>query len=130
MGTFTHPITLIGTADGASETLEAPVDTGATFTTVPAPMLGRLGVRPERRVNLRLANGQVVQWDLGEVKAEIDGVRATILCVFGHDDSPPLIGAHTLEALLLVVDPVEGRLVPREGLLMRQTNGETCLNSR
>ena len=50
--------------------------------------------------------------------AQIDGVESTTLCVFGDPDAPPLIGAHTLEGFLLVVDPVEQRLVPREGLLM------------
>ena len=38
--------------------------------------------------------------------AELDGVKATILRVFGDNDTPPLIGTHTLDALLLVVDPV------------------------
>ncbi len=69
-------------------------------------------------MHLRLANGQVVEWSLGEVVAQLDGVRATILCIFGDVDTPPLIGAHTLEAFLLVVDPVEQRLIPKEALLM------------
>ena len=50
--------------------------------------------------------------------AQIDGVESTTLCAFGDPDAPPLIGANTLEGFLLVVDPVEQRLVPREGLLM------------
>jgi predicted aspartyl protease len=53
---------------------------------------------------------------MGEVVAELDGVRATILCVFSPPDAPALIGAHTLEAFLMTVDPVEERLVPKEAL--------------
>lgn len=63
MSTFSYPTTLIGPSSAGPETLEALVDTGATFTTVPAPFLERLGVRRQRRVRLRLANGQVVDLD-------------------------------------------------------------------
>ena len=85
---------------------------------MPGPVLERLGVRRQRKVRLNLANGQVVEWDLGEVVAEIGGVSATILCVFGEPETMPLIGAHTLEGFLLTVDPVEQCLVPKDALLM------------
>ena len=115
MGTFFHPITLFGPT-GAPETLEALVDTGSSFTTVPAPLLERLGVRAFARVRLRLANGQVAEADIGEVRAELNGLpRRTIFCVFGEPQAPPTIGAHTLEAFLLGVDPDQRRLVPLEG---------------
>ena len=42
-------------------------------------------------------------------------VAGGIICVFGDPDSPPIIGAHTLEGFLLSVDPVQQRLVPVEG---------------
>ena len=45
MGTFTHNITLIATSGDARESVEALVDTGATFTSVPASLLERLGVQ-------------------------------------------------------------------------------------
>ena len=122
MGTFFHHIRLIA-ASGKSETLEALVDTGAAFTTVPSPVLERLGVKPHRTVKLRLADGQVVEWRLGRVLAEIDGLQEETLCVFGSADAPPVIGAHTLQAFLLGVDPVEHRLVPREAFLMRMSGG-------
>lgn len=117
VGTFSHPITLIA-ASGDTETLDALVDTGASFTTIPASVLERLGVRPHRSVRRRLADGRTVEWRLGWVTAELDGVRENILCAFGDPDTPPLIGAHTLEAFLLAVDPLEHRLVPLEGLLL------------
>ncbi len=123
MGTFFHPITLTAPS-GASETLEALVDTGAAFTTVPAPVLERLGIRPHRTAKLRLADGHLVEWRLGWVTAEIDGLQEEILCVFGSPDAPPAIGAHTLETFLLGVDPVEQRLVPKEGYLMRLEDGD------
>ncbi len=115
MGTFTHPITLIGPA-GQRETLEALVDTGATFTSVPSEVLERLGVRPHRRVRLQLANGRVEERPIGRVEAELDGLEGFIYCVFSPPGAPAVIGAHTLEGFLLAVNPVSQRLVPVEGL--------------
>ena len=117
MGTLFHPITLVGPT-GLSETVNGMVDTGAMFTVIPAPVLERLGVQPFRTMPVRFANGQVQEWHMGQLDAELDGQRVPILCLFGSPDAPPLIGAHTLEALLLMVDPVEQKLVPKEALLM------------
>ena len=115
MGTFTHPITLYSASGDRSETLEALVDTGATFSSVPTPVLEGLGIVPERTVELRLANGQIDRRAIGEARAELNGVSATIICVFGDPNAPPVIGAITLEIFLLSVDPVERRLVPVAG---------------
>ena len=106
MGTFTHPITLYSPVGDRMETVEA--------TVVPGFILA-LGVRPRRAVNLKLANGQVVERRVGTVTAEIDGEQESIICVFGDAEATPLIGAVTLESFLLAVDPVGQRLVPTEG---------------
>ena len=113
MGTFSHPITLIGPNGGPLETLDALVDTGATFTSIPGTVLERLGVSAEWQVRLGLA---IRRRDMGRVDAETDGERRPIICVFGPDDAPVLIGAHTLEAFLLMVGPVEQRLVLKDAL--------------
>ena len=116
MRTFTYPITLIAASGDRAERVEALVDTGATFSSFPAPLLEQLGVRPNRTVRVRLANGQEDDWRLGQVEAELDGTQSAILCLFGPP--PPLLGAHALETFLLTVDPVEQRLVPKEAYLM------------
>jgi hypothetical protein len=59
-----------------------------------------------------------VEWRLGRVNAELEGLEENILCVFGSEDAPALIGAHTLESFLLGVDPISERLIPREGWLL------------
>ena len=73
-------------------------------------------MQSRRSIRLRLANGEIVEERVGKVVAELNGELATIMCVFGPPDAPSLIGAHTLEAFLLDVDPVEQRLVPVEAL--------------
>jgi predicted aspartyl protease len=117
VGTFFERITLIGPA-GVQETFQGMVDTGAMFTVIPTAVLERLGVRPIDAIPMRFASGQEDRWQLGQVDAELNGHRRPILCLFGSPDAPPLIGAHTLEAFLLMVDPVEQKLVPKEALLM------------
>ena len=117
MGVFTHTITIFS-QEGRSETLDGLVDTGAMFTVVPTPILNRMGVRPFRTVPVKLANGSIEQRPLAQVEAEIDGQRMPIFCLFGSPEAPPLIGAHTLEAFLLMVDPIDQKLVPKEAYLM------------
>ena len=116
MGNSTHAITLSAASGDHVETIDALVDTGATFTTIPSALLERLGVVAHRTVSLKLANGRVERRQIGEVRAELDGAAHTTSCVFGEPNAPPVIGAHTLEAFLLAVDPEGQRLVPVEGL--------------
>ena len=116
MGTFMHPITLYSQSGEQSETLDALVDTGSSFSTVPAPILERLGVARLTHVRLRLATGESVERAIGAVNAELNGLdRRPILCIFGDNGAPGLIGAQTLESFLLGVDPDRQRLVPVEG---------------
>ncbi len=122
MGTFTKRLTLRGAPTNGSEpavaVVDALVDTGALFSSAPADLLESLGVKQLRTMPVRFADGELKQVPLGEVEAEIDGQRMPILCFFGAEDVPPLLGAHALEAFLLVVGPIEQKLVPREAFLM------------
>ena len=127
MGTFFHPITIIG--PNGEETVEALVDTGASFTTMPASLLRRLGVTPHRRVRLRLADGTPREWDLGRMINRIDDEEEDSLAIFGEEGAPPAIGAYTLEGLSLGIDPLEERLIPREGFLMAKYGEITTLAS-
>ena len=112
MGNFTHATTLHSAYDDRTEVVEALVDTGATFSSVPAPVLDRLGVTPHRTVRLRLANGEVEQRAIGHVTVDLNGESDDTICVFRDPDSPAAIGAVTLEVFLPPDDPVEQRLVP------------------
>lgn len=41
------------------------------------------------------------------------GVSGVAPVAFGNDDAEPIMGAVTLEALMLMVDPIAQELVPR-----------------
>ena len=118
MGTFSITIEIGDPQGRRFESIDALVDTGATLTTVPAPILRRLGVVPSRRSTFRLANDQRVEMDMGETKVRVEGMETTTWVLFGDEGITPLLGAMTLEGLLLGVDPFNERLVPVEGLLM------------
>ena len=111
MGTFEWLMRITGT-EGRSRHIEAMVDTGAAYTTLPAPFLHDLGIAPLGWRRFLLADGRRVDMEYGEAVATIDGEHVTTLVVFGEDDGPALLGAYTLEGLGLAVDPVERRLVP------------------
>jgi len=119
MGTFRYPITLYSPDGTQSHRVEALVDTGATYTWVPRPVLEGLGHRPTFRRRLRLADGTIIERDGTEVPVEIDNARLTTVVIFGDSGSEALLGAVTLEQFSLAPDPVARRLVPVEALLMR-----------
>ncbi len=117
MGTFQYPIK-VGRLDGTQfEPVEALVDTGATYTWIPRPVLERLGITPSARRKLQLANGQVIDREAGPLLITIDGETVATTCIFGDPNSLPLLGAVTLEECGLAPDPVRKRLIPVIGLL-------------
>ena len=112
MGTFTSPLRISGMDERETREIEATVDTGAAYTTLPASLLRELGVEPVGRRRFLLADGRQVDMDYGRAWVSINGEREVTIVVFGADDAPPLLGAYTLEGLALAVDPVQQRLVP------------------
>ena len=88
------------------------VDTGASYTIVPANLLKELGVSPIDKIGLVLADGRRVEYDIGEAIATIDDRSIPTLVVFGDDHARALLGAYTLEGLRLAVDPSNGKLIP------------------
>ena len=75
MSTFTVRLQIGDLAATRFEEVEAIVDTGSTFTAVPRELLERLGIRPIRRQPFRLANGEVVQSDVGDARVRLEGIE-------------------------------------------------------
>lgn len=118
MGTFRVVIEIGDAAGERWEMVEALVDTGATYTSVPAPLLRRLGVTPHARDTFVLADGRRVERDIGQAWIRVSDRVVVTLYVFADPDATPLLGAYALEGLRLAPDPVGRRLVPIPGLLM------------
>ena len=112
MGTFQWPLRISGMDERETREIEATVDTGAAYTTLPARLLRELGVEPMGKRRLLLADGRRVDMDYGQAWVAMNGERIVTVVVFGEDDGPALLGAYTLEGLALAVDPVAQKLVP------------------
>ncbi|MGH7321646.1 MAG: aspartyl protease family protein [Candidatus Rokuibacteriota bacterium] len=118
MGTFRVPLE-IGDPQGQRwEPVDALVDTGASYTLLPASLLDRLGVPRARRWPFELADGRRLECDIGHALVRYDGESVPTIVVFGGEDAKPIMGAYTLEGLRLAPDPVGRRLIPVPGLLM------------
>lgn len=119
MGTFTVKVTLSHPEHRAKQlTLELLVDTGATWSLIPAEAARSLGVEPLETRPVRTADGRRFDLPLSEIRFTIDGRSLTTPCLIGAPDAPALLGAVTLEAFGLAADPVQKALVPVTGLLL------------
>ena len=118
MGTFRVQME-IGDPDGERfQTVEALVDTGATYTSAPASLLRQLGIAPRNTGAFILADGSRSERQIGQTWVRLDDESNIVPVVFADERSTPLLGAVTLEIFRLGVDPVGKRLIPVDGLLL------------
>lgn len=116
MGTFSCPIEVFSADGNHSATVDALVDTGSTYTCLPASLLHELGVVPYRRIQSELADGSIVADNLGIVQVRVEGINTPTLAIFASEGAPARLGAYTLEGALLAVGPVRQRLAPTHAL--------------
>lgn len=119
MGTFSVQIQVGDLAGARSVQVEALVDTGASDTVLPQDLLRELGIAALDQFTYSLADGRVVEYDVGEARLGLEGRERTTQVVFGPEGVTPLLGATTLQVFHLGVDPIAERLVPVQGLLKR-----------
>lgn len=117
MGSFRVQVEIGDPAGRRFDTIEALVDTGATYTWVPRDLLERLGVRPEEEWPFVLADGREVSYGIAWIRVKLDGRTQPTIAIFGDPGSEPLLGVFTLEGFRLAADPVNRRLMPVPGLL-------------
>ncbi|MBI3030080.1 MAG: hypothetical protein HYY64_11250 [Candidatus Rokubacteria bacterium] len=113
MSTLTYPA-LVANPRGDSPPVEVKcfVNTGAMFTCLPSSQLEALGLTPEWRVPIMLADGRQEEWAATEILLTIDGRTLHTTCLFGPPGSLALLGAVSLEQFALSVDPLTRTLVP------------------
>lgn len=88
------------------------VDTGSEFTWIPSTVLEALGVARERNQRFRLADGSVIERDLGYAIVHAGGTEAPDLVVFAEGSDAVLLGAHSIEGMNLKLDLASRQLVP------------------
>lgn len=87
------------------------VDTGAEATWIPRAVLLALGVAPERIERYRMADGRILEREVGFALVHVAGKATADDVVFAEPEDLVLLGARSLEGLNLRVDPRQKKLV-------------------
>ena len=118
MGTFREDIYVSDGNGGPGIQVNVLVDTGATYTVLPASLaLEKLGIVPDRRENFTLADGSKRVLPVGDAQIAAGGKRAFSPVVLGAEDTY-LLGATTLQSLGLIADTTSHRLIPAPELYL------------
>jgi clan AA aspartic protease len=100
-----------------SQECEFLVDSGAVYSVVPQSILKKLGIKPTSFREFILANGEVIKKPIGNAYFRYGGEVGAAPVVFG-EEGVFLLGATTLEALGMILDPIRRELKPLPMLLM------------
>ncbi|MBM3221245.1 MAG: hypothetical protein FJZ38_21650 [Candidatus Rokubacteria bacterium] len=117
MGLFSVDIEVIGFEQHEAEEHTALVDTGASYLSLPATALERLGYRSLGMQRVIFADGSAALWPITEVKVRLESRERTVIAFMAEAGAPSLIGAQTLETFGLGVDPLGLRLIPVDAYL-------------
>jgi aspartyl protease family protein len=88
------------------------VDSGAIYTVVPAALLQSLGIEPTAEEEFELANRETITRRKGIAAFRYEGRVGGADVIFGEEGDAHLLGAFTLEALGLALDPLRRELRP------------------
>ncbi len=86
------------------------VDTGAIDCMVPGEELEKIGIQKEGKSVYELANGEIVEYELGFARISFMGQETVSQIIFGPKGVEPILGVVVLENLGFVVDPVSKQL--------------------
>ena len=95
-----------------TELVECLVDSGAVYSVVPSAVLERLGIAPLVEERFRLADGSSVTRRKGIALFKYGDRVGGADVIFGEARDAQLLGALTLEALGLTLDPLRRELKP------------------
>lgn len=115
MGKFWVTVGVGHPYEGDLAEVSALVDTGATHSMMPDSLLTQLHIEPVVQRSIRFADGGRERRGVGVARIAYRGEEWPCPVIFGPEDQY-LLGATTLEAFALLVDPIEGELVPEEYL--------------
>ncbi len=95
-----------------TETVRFLIDSGAIYSVVPADILQKLGIQPLTEQVFNLADGSKIVRKKGIAMFKYKDAIGGADVVFGEASDSKLLGAFTLEALGLALDPLRRELRP------------------
>lgn len=93
-----------------TDTLDFLIDSGAIYSVVPTPTLEKFGLKPLSEQEFRLADGTRIQRKKGWALFRYGDKVGVADVIFGEEGDSVLLGALTLEALGLALDPIKREL--------------------
>lgn len=99
-------------APDITERIEFLIDSGAIYSVVPSQILTRLGILPLVEQVFRLADGTKITRKKGVALFKYGDRIGGADVIFGEEGDSVLLGAFTLEALGLSLDPLRRELHP------------------
>lgn len=95
-----------------TEAIDFLVDSGAVYSVVPKSILRKLKIKPLAEQEFRLADGSKILRKKGVALFKYGNRVGGADVLFGEKDDSNLLGALTLEALGLSLDPLRRELKP------------------
>ena len=95
-----------------TEKLEFLIDSGALHSVVPARILKKLGIKPIKKEEFRLADGSRILRKRGGAFFRYGDRVGVADVIFGEPGDSLLLGATTLESMGLALDPLKRELKP------------------
>ncbi|HOX37673.1 MAG TPA: aspartyl protease family protein [Candidatus Brocadiia bacterium] len=95
-----------------SRGVEFLVDSGAIYSVVPEAVLAALGISPLTEQEFRLANGDKIRRRKGLAVFRYGDRAGGADVIFGEKGDHNLLGALTLEALGVFIDPLKREIRP------------------
>lgn len=87
------------------------VDSGAVYSVVDGNVLKKLGIRPTREKEFLLANGDAIKRKMADAVYFYGSEKGHAPVIFGEKGDCNLLGAVTLEALGVILDPIRRQLL-------------------
>ncbi|MFI5386141.1 MAG: aspartyl protease [Fimbriimonadales bacterium] len=118
---LTHKLLMVKETRRAKKSREVEflIDSGAVHSVVPIKVLEALGIEAYKTLKFVLADGTIIERQVGDAYFEYNGEGGAAPVVFGEVGDEPLLGATTLESLGLVLNPFKRELYPMRLTLAR-----------
>jgi clan AA aspartic protease len=107
---LTYVAAIVTGPSGKSRTVELLVDSGASYSLLPADVWRELELEPQETLEFFLADGTKIQRDASECKIRLNGKERHTPVILGVEGDEPLLGVITLENLGLMLDPFKRSL--------------------
>ena len=120
MGLTHVPVTVSNLTTHDSFMAEFLIDTGATEPMIPSSDLKRIGIEPHGKRVYQLANGQHMEFEVGEARISFWDESLPMRVIFGPDGSEPILGVIALEMAGIMVDPKNQTLTKLQVFPLKQ----------